>query len=191
MYTVISKGQWLNVIINDKTYKIHILTVLPKNKCIVKNSCFDIVLYNKNSKFFEIIKEEIDAKPMIESLPLSLLRNGNDKKIRKFDAYTPWEHRTQPISIEGEGIDLLPWDKEEIVKNEMTTQTFPDIALFSPKLKSKNPKKQRKILTLAFPQINVPDRRPLTTLEIDIKYKSVSNSPVGRKASNRHKNSVY
>ena len=188
MYTVINKGEWLSLMFQNKVVKVYIINLLPKNKCIVKNSAFEVVFYNKIGRTAESEDLEVDAKPMIESLALSF-NNRKNHKQRSLDLYTPWEHRIQPTSLQEGHIDLIPWDKGDTIKNEMTTQTLPDISLFTPKPKN-NDNKERKILTLAFPQINAPDRRPVTSLEIEIKYKSVNNSPVARNSFG-HKNSVY
>lgn len=190
MYTVINKGETLNLTDNNKqVVKALVLHVLPRNRCIIKSENFSINLIQKPKINTETDEEdEGEMKPMIESLPISLLAKSRAVEKRKFESYTPWEHRIQPIKIEGENIDLLPWDKEEIVQNEVTTQTLPEIPLALSKSPRPLQLRQRKILTLAFPQLNVPDKRPLTTLEVDVKYKSISNSPG---ALRHHKNSVY
>jgi hypothetical protein len=188
MYTVVNKGEVLSVLDNCKRVaRVFVTNVLPRNRCIVKNDNFLLTVLKKNDTPCETDNDELELRPIIESLPISLLAKSRAVEKRKCESYTPWEHRIQPIKIEGDNIDLLPWDKEEIVRNEVTTQTLPEIPLSL----SKSPRplqfRQRKILTLAFPQLNVPDKRPLTTLEVDVKYKSITNSPV---ALRYHKNSV-
>jgi Ubiquitin fusion degradation protein UFD1 len=187
MYTVVNKGESINIIINDRIYRVNILNLLPKNKCIIRNTAFEVILANNSTHFITSEQQEdIEPKPIIKSIPISLSINKSHKK-RNSDAYTPWEHRIQPIKIDSEGIHLLPWGKEE-TRNE-NTQTLPDIVLLTPKPRLNFKSKPRKILTLAFPEINMPDQRPLTSLDIEIKYKSITSSP--RRYTNQHKNSVY
>ena len=191
MFTVVTKGEWLKFKINRKVYKICILSLLPRNKCLIKNANFELSVTDQYLEPFSEHLEEVRDTPLLEALPITLLAKERTIEIRKSEAYTPWEHRVQPMRLREEGIDLLPWDKEEIVKNEVTTQTLPDIYNIASKPRQKQAR-QRKILTLAFPQIHVPDRRPLTTLDIDIKYKSVSSSPKALRAyNNNHKNSMH
>ena len=189
MYTVINKGEWISIMVGSKVCKVFIMAMLPRNKCVIKNSNFDLIISDRFASSVKVGKKEPSQDPpLFEALPITLLAKERPIELRKSEAYTPWEHRVQPLRLREEGIDLLPWDKEEIVRNEITTQTLPDIISPHPQKNSK----PRKILTLAFPQIHVPDRRPLTTLDIDIMYKSVSNSPNAQKSlNNRHKNSMF
>ncbi|OMJ86255.1 hypothetical protein SteCoe_12236 [Stentor coeruleus] len=198
LYTVLIKGEKINLILqNKKIIKASIVGLLPKNKCLVKNNNFEIVVIQKPLEILNYEKND-EVRPLIQSLPISLLSKAKMMDKRKTEAYTPWEHRVQPIRLEGESVDLLPWDKEdiplrppEVMKNEVTTQTLPEIALYPSRPVENFKKKHRKILSMAFPLITVPDFRPLTTLEIDFNYKSASHSPVTLRLGKNHRKSVY
>jgi len=191
MYTVVNRGEDLKVFDKEgNSIEVHVVNLLPKNRCLVKSNNFVVNVVQKVVFTNETEEDEGEGTPMIECLPISLLAKSRVIEKRKCESYTPWEHRIQPIKIEGETIDLLPWEREEVVQKEVTTQTLPEISTTLKKSPKPVQFRQRKILTLAFPQLNVPDKRPLTTLEIDVKYKSISNSPIALRA-NYHKNSVY
>lgn len=191
MYTVLNKSESLNIFDGKGSFvRVQVANLLPKNRCLVKSNNFVLSIVQKVINTNETEVDAIDDRPLIESLPISLLSKNRVIEKRNFESYTPWEHRVQPIKIEGEVIDLLPWEREEVLQNEVTTQTLPEISTVLKKSSKPVPFKQRKILTLAFPQLNIPDKRPLTTLEVDIKYKSISNSPAALRVSH-HKNSVY
>ncbi|OMJ69727.1 hypothetical protein SteCoe_32469 [Stentor coeruleus] len=41
-YSILTKGDWMKIMIEEKVYRIYIVAVFPKNKCIIKDGHFDI-----------------------------------------------------------------------------------------------------------------------------------------------------
>ena len=182
MYTVITKGDYLNVFYkNSNKVKVYVCGLLPRNRCVIKSNGFDLNFVVKQAQ--TTVTEEDDRLSQAELMRISYVSKSRVLDRRKESA-TPWEHRIRPMKIEGDVINLLPWGNEgETGEQEnmvdQVIQTLPEIANASRK-GNESRSKRKKILSFAFPQVSLLDLRPLTTVNKENKHKSISFSPISR-----------
>lgn len=60
-YSTLSKGDWIKIMVEEKVYKVYILLIQPKNKCLVKDTLFDLNLKTLLPKLGNL-KEVIQPK---------------------------------------------------------------------------------------------------------------------------------
>jgi hypothetical protein len=73
-YTTLSKGDWLKIMIEEKVFKVYILALHPKNKCLVKDTLFDLNLKTFQPK---VIQNR-------ENSPIKIVRK-NERRILSLD----------------------------------------------------------------------------------------------------------
>lgn len=71
-YTVLTKGEWIKIMIDEKVYKVYLLAVFPKNKCIVRDFHFELCIKNFIPKVF--IKEDFNIMTKRNQRVMSLER---------------------------------------------------------------------------------------------------------------------
>lgn len=187
MYTVITKGDYLNVFSkNSEKIKVFVCGLLPRNRCVIKSTGFDLNLTVKQVQ--TTVTEEDDRLSHVELMRISYVSKSRVLDRRKESA-TPWEHRIRPLKIEGDVVNLLPWgnegegwqqgerDQENMV--DQNIQTLPEIVNVGRK-GNESQIRRKKILSFAFPQVSLLDLRPLTTVNKENKHKSISFSPISR-----------
>lgn len=60
-YSTLVKGDWIKIMIEEKVYKVYILALQPKNKCLLKDTLFDLNLKTLMPKIGNL-KEVIQPK---------------------------------------------------------------------------------------------------------------------------------
>lgn len=73
-YTTLSKGDWIKIMIEEKIYRVYILALHPKNKCLVKDSLFDL-----NLKTF--VPKSVNLR---ENSPIKIIRK-KDRRVLSLD----------------------------------------------------------------------------------------------------------
>lgn len=185
-YTVIIKGENISFCVKKgEIARAHISNVLPRNRCLLKSSNFDLNLIKKPVLTTMTEEDEKDRRPLFEYFQISLLSKSRVIDKRKQDSYTPWEHQVRPIKIEGENINLLPWESQNPLTDDQTsivklTQPIPDLPIVRKKHIKPAKTKRKKILSLAFPIITITESRPMTAIHKNCKFKSISYSPVNK-----------
>ena len=195
-YTVINKGEWLQVSNGNEVFRIYISGLFPKNKCIMKSKTFEIVLMDCLSQT-QIINDTCqDINPLIESIfiPQHTPKKGKSKskKIENYNSnYSSlFPQNSRMIPLRNESIiridtDILPWDKDELIKiHSIPSNAFSD--------RSQNRKldvstgSDKTPMTL--PQLKTYEKRPLTTLQSSIIFKPREASPASKRIGFRNKN---
>ena len=162
-YSVISKGDWLKVMIDDHVYKIYILAIYPKNKCIIKNLSFDLSIRTfmpkvfvqdlshirkkekrimsferTKARFYEILnyREQTIDKTVLNSYHKKI--NSSENYNLRYSAYN-WNHSVTPIvnkesnSNEFDYADLQPWAQDDSPYAKEISTQTPTLPPFSNK----------------------------------------------------------
>lgn len=134
-YTIISKGEWVTIWVNHTSIQVHIIGLLPKNKCLLKSKNFEIQII-ENSPQATIEKFQIpEINPLIESIHIPMIKTANNKhRSEKAETNTSNDNFIFPqtsrmISMKFDSrshIDsgILPWDKEETIRPQQKTQVY-------------------------------------------------------------------
>ena len=192
-YTIINKGEWLNISVNDNVYKIYISGLFPKNQCVIKTKTFELVFTERIPQVCSYEDSTPNINPLIESIHIPIYDNKRSKinKIKEESPnnYSLYSHQTQripPIRYDSTmylDSDILPWEKDEIVRIDSN-----NIEINSTDPYEFKPRRQSDIAKITFPQIKFSDGRPLTTVQDGISYKPINSSPNSKNLGFKNKN---
>ncbi|OMJ77810.1 hypothetical protein SteCoe_22514 [Stentor coeruleus] len=190
-YTIINKGETLPLQLDSKVFRVTVISLLPKNKCIVWKKDLQVIVLGGSSKNASVERDFLNTIPLIESINVSpktrcRQRSRHQSPIAMNSTCT-YMNKTCSCDeyINMYNTDLLPWDKEDQFRQE--SNFLPEIGIGTDSIQ-KNIEKDTKPLTgLGFPYLKSSGKRMITTaIFIDGK-----KNDTGRKFSSKFKtNSV-
>lgn len=166
-YTVINKGEYINILVGNRVHNVFIAGVFPKNKGIIKSNNFEIVML-PNSSLKNEPDKEASLIPIIEVLKTP---NKNSKghlgSARSLSLAVSHQVPTRHNSILHINVELLPWEKHDTTYKDLPSlpevQTSDHTSQLRPPI----------VFNMPLPQLKTYDRRPLSSLHADFYYKAV------------------
>ncbi|OMJ75989.1 hypothetical protein SteCoe_24751 [Stentor coeruleus] len=166
-YTVINKGETLSLQLDSKAYKVTVLSLLPKNKCIMWKKDIQVTVLGGFIKNISIERDCINIIPLIETINFSpKTRNKQQSRYHSPSALnSTFSYMNKTCSFD-EYIDLydsdiLPWDKEDQFKQDINF--LPEIFAGTEIAVKSTDKDHKPAATMGFPYLKSSGKRMTST----------------------------